>query len=187
MRVTLRDSTEVEIRPVTPTDRKLLLSGFQRFGERSRYQRFFGMKVKLTEAELAFFTEVDHHDHEALGAIEPAPGAGVGIARFIRLAPGSPVAEAAVSVVDDWQGRGLGRALLAALVRRAEEEGVTHFQAVLLRENRAMLEAFRRVGAVDVTRRELDELEICVRLPVSEVGRVVGGAHDPVAAQHDQL
>src|SRR3954466_9212929 len=122
--VQLRDGSEIEIRPVTPADRRLLLSGFQRFGERSRRQRFFGVKIKLTEAELAFFTEVDHHDHEALGALDARTGAGVGIARFVRLEPGGPVAEAAVAVVDDWQRRGLGRALLEALVERAHEEGV---------------------------------------------------------------
>jgi len=187
VRVTVRDSSELIIRPVTAADRKLLLSGFARFSERSRHQRFFGVKVALTEAELAFFTEVDHHEHEALGAVDPVSGAGVGIARFIRLRPGGPVAEAAVSVVDDWQGRGVGRALLSALVDRAHEEGVERFQATLLRTNRGMLEAFRRIGAVEVTRRELDEMEICVELPVSEVGRVVVGADDPVAAQHDQL
>src|SRR3954454_6173266 len=118
----LRDGSEVIIRPVTPADRGMLLSGFARFGARSRQQRFFGVKVKLTEAELAFFTEVDHHDHEALRAIDPPTGAGVGIARFIRLERGEAVAEAAVSVVDDWQGRGVGRALLAALVDRAHVE-----------------------------------------------------------------
>jgi GNAT superfamily N-acetyltransferase len=187
VRVTARDGSEIEIRPVTPADRRLLLSGFARFGERSRHQRFFGVKVALTEAELTFFTEVDHHDHEALGAIDVATGAGVGIARFIRLRPGGPVAEAAVSVVDDWQGRGVGRALLAALVDRAHQEGVERWQATLLRSNRAMLEAFRRVGAVEVTGRELDTMEICVELLVSEMRRVVVGADHPVAAQHDQL
>src|SRR3954465_12123502 len=187
MRVTLRDSTEVEIRPVTPTDRRLLLSGFARFGERSRHQRFFGVKVALTEAELTFFTEIDHHDHEALGAIDVATGAGVGIARFIRLRPGGPVAEAAVSVVDDWQGRGVGRALLNALVERAGEEGVERFQATLLRSNRAMLEAFRRVGAVEVTSRELEEMEICVELAVSEMRRVVVAPDRPGPVADDDL
>jgi len=145
VRVTVRDGSEIEIRPVTPADRRLLLSGFKRFGERSRHQR------------------------------------------FIRLRPGGPVAEAAVSVVDDWQGRGVGRALLAALVDRANEEGVERWQATLLRSNRAMLEAFRRVGAVEVTGRELDTMEICVELLVSEMRRVVVRADHPVAAQHDQL
>src|SRR3954465_14853560 len=183
----LRDGSEVIIRPVTPADRAMLLSGFARFGDRSRHQRFFGVKVKLTEAELAFFTEVDHHDHEALGAIDLETGAGVGIARFIRLEPGSPVAEAAVAVVDDWQSRGVGRALLEALVERAHEEGVERFQATVLRSNRAMLEAFRRVGAVEVTRRELDALEICIELEVSQVSRVVVAADRPAVGADDDL
>jgi GNAT superfamily N-acetyltransferase len=183
----LRDGSRVVVRPVTAADRALLLNGFARFGERSRQQRFFGVKVRLTEAELSFFTEVDHHDHEALGAIDARTGAGVGIARFVRLEPGGPVAEAAVAVVDDWQGRGLGRALLVALVQRAREEGVERFRATLRRDNRPMLEAFRRVGAVDVSRRDLDALEICVELPVSEVGGVVEGADRPVAVEDHQL
>src|SRR5204862_4252334 len=95
VRVTARDGSEIEIRPVTPADRRLLLSGFARFGERSRHQRFFGVKVALTEAELTFFTEVDHHDHEALGASDVATGAGGGGAGVIRLRPGGPVADAA--------------------------------------------------------------------------------------------
>jgi hypothetical protein len=56
-----------------------------------------------------------------------------------------------------------------------------------MRDNRAMLTAFQRIGAVEVTRRELDAMEICVELPVSEVRRVVERADDPVAAEHDQL
>src|SRR3954471_11504364 len=120
--VALPDRTEILIRPVTGEDRRLLLAGFAHFGERSREQRFMGVKVNLTEAELAFFTEVDQHDHVALGALEARTGAGIGIARFIRLEPGGTVAEAAIAVVDEWQGRGVPRALLAALVRRAEEE-----------------------------------------------------------------
>src|SRR4051794_7815509 len=158
----------VLIRPVTGEDRRLLLSGFARFGERSRQQRFMGVKVKLTEAELAFFTEVDQHDHVALGALDPESGDGVGIARFIRLRPGGAVAEAAVAVVDAWQGRGVGRALLRELARRAEEEGVEHFEATVKAGNRAMLRGFARVGDVEVVDRDLDTMEICVRLPVRD-------------------
>src|SRR3954471_11638277 len=99
----------VVIRPVTGEDRRLLLAGFAKFGERSREQRFMGVKVKLTEAELAFCTEVDQHDHVALGALDPRSGAGIGIGRFIRLQPGGTVAEAAIAVVDAWQGRGVAR------------------------------------------------------------------------------
>ena len=56
--------------------------------------RFLSPKRSLSAAELRFLTEVDHHDHEAIGALSPADGRGVGIARYIR-APGDPTADPA--------------------------------------------------------------------------------------------
>jgi len=172
--VTLPDGAEILIRPVTGDDRRLLLAGFARFGERSREQRFMGVKVKLTEAEVAFFTEVDQHDHVALGALDPKTGDGIGIARFIRLRPGGDIAEAAVAVVDAWQGRGVARALLRELTRRAEEEGVERFQATLKASNRAMLHAFQRIGDVEVVDRDLDTMEICIGLSVADLASATG-------------
>src|SRR3954454_10759994 len=115
-RVTLRDGSEVIVRPLSPTDKPLLLEGFTRFGDRSRYQRFLGFKKRLSTDELDFLTNVDHVGHEAIGAIDPDSGHGIGVARFVRERPGSAVAEAAVAVVDAWQSRGLGWVLLSRLV-----------------------------------------------------------------------
>ena len=56
--------------------------------------RFLSPKRSLSAAELRFLTEVDHHDHEAIGALSPADGRGVGIACYIR-APGDPTADPA--------------------------------------------------------------------------------------------
>jgi hypothetical protein len=58
--------------------------------------RFLTRRNELTPAELRYFTDVDHHDHEALGAKNHADGRGVGIARYIPQA-----AEIAVTIVDD--------------------------------------------------------------------------------------
>ena len=111
--VVLRDGSAVLIRQVRGTDAPLLADGFARLSARSRRMRFLTSKTTLSAAELRYFTEVDHHDHEALGALSPADGRGVGIARFIR-DPGDPrAAEIAVTIADDWQGRGLGAELLA--------------------------------------------------------------------------
>jgi hypothetical protein len=49
-----------------------------------RRMRFLGPKDELSAAELRYFTDVDHHDHEALGAMDHARGGGVGIARYVR-------------------------------------------------------------------------------------------------------
>ena len=92
--------------------------------------RFLGIKKQLSAAELRYFTDIDHHDHEALGALNLADGRGVGIARYVRDAKDPQAAEIAVTIIDDWQGRGLGTELLAQLSNRARSEGVRRFTAL---------------------------------------------------------
>jgi GNAT superfamily N-acetyltransferase len=164
-RVTLRDGSRIVVRPVVPEDRPLFVAGWERFGETSRQRRFMGVKQRLTLDDLAFFTELDHDTHEALGAIDPATGEGLGVARYVRHPSRAEVAEAAVSVVDPWQGRGLGGVLLERLCRRARGQGITRFSAELRADNRAMLELFRRLGETHV-RRDAGELELDVELPL---------------------
>ena len=82
--MTLRDGSVVVIRRVTSQDAPLLAEGFARLSLESRQLRFLTSKSTLSAAELRYFTEIDHHDHEALGALDPADGRGLGIARYIR-------------------------------------------------------------------------------------------------------
>ncbi len=74
------------IRPVQPGDKELFARAWERFGEESRYRRFLGAKATLTRHDLQYFTEVDHVDHEAIGARDAETGEGVGVARYVRLA-----------------------------------------------------------------------------------------------------
>lgn len=169
----LRDGSRVLVRRVRPDDGPLFEDGFEQLGEQSRYSRFLGHKQRLSERELFFFTHVDHRDHEAIGAIDPDTGRGLGVARYVRCAGQPEAAEAAVAVVDEWQGRGLGSLLLERLVARAAEEEVTHFKASLLTENHAMLRTFEHVGAsMKVRPAGLGLSLVDVELPV-----------DPAAAQ----
>src|ERR1700723_1832427 len=96
---------------------------FRRMSPDSRYRRFFSGITELSPVMLDYLTEVDGYDHFALVAtvdsLDLKAEEGVAAARFVRL-PGEPeVAEAAVTVIDDFQGRGLGRLLLARLVDAA--------------------------------------------------------------------
>jgi hypothetical protein len=68
------------IRPICPADKQQLVDAFERLSERSRYRRFLSPRPHLSEAELSYLTEVDHHDHEALIAIDPDSHEGVGVA-----------------------------------------------------------------------------------------------------------
>src|SRR6516165_4668921 len=98
---------QAQMRHAQSTDAPLLADGFARLSSRSRQMRFLTRKGELTPAELGYFTDVDHRDHEALGALNHADGRGVGIARYVRDAEDPQAAEIAVTIVDDWQGRGL--------------------------------------------------------------------------------
>ena len=77
--VTLRDGSQVLIRPVVASDGPLLADGFGRLSSQSRWMRFLTAKKELKPSELRYFTDVDHHDHEALGALDHDEGRGVGI------------------------------------------------------------------------------------------------------------
>ena len=113
--VVLRDGSTVLIRQVHSADAPLLADGFARLSARSRQLRSLTPKQELSPAELRYFTDVDHHDHEALGALDHADGRGVGIARYVRDADDPQAAEIAVTIIDDWQGRGLGTERMAQL------------------------------------------------------------------------
>jgi RimJ/RimL family protein N-acetyltransferase len=143
----LRDGSAVLIRPVRSTDAPLLADGFGRLSAASRQLRFLGVKKELTAAELRYFTDVDHHDHEALGAVDRAGGHGVGIARYVRDADDPQAAEIAVTIIDDWQGRGLGTELLAQLSDRARSEGIRRFTALADAGNVAVAALLRNAGA----------------------------------------
>jgi RimJ/RimL family protein N-acetyltransferase len=150
--VVLRDGSTVLIRQVHSADAPLLADGFARLSARSRQLRFLTPKKDLSPAELRYFTDLDHHDHEALGALDHAGGRGVGIARYVRDADDPHSAEIAVTIADDWQGRGLGTELLAQLSDRARSEGIRRFTALVAADNAAMTALLRRVCADPVHR-----------------------------------
>jgi GNAT superfamily N-acetyltransferase len=160
---TLRDGSVVLVRPIVPEDKPLFVAGWKHFGEASRLRRFMGVKQHLTVDDLAFFTDLDHADHEALGAIDPDAGDGLGVARYVRDPARPDTAEAAVSVIDSWQGRGLGGALLERLTDRACRNGIKRFTAELRADNLAMLRLFEHLGRTDV-RRDAGDLELDVDL-----------------------
>lgn len=78
--VRLRDGSHATIRSIEPDDKALIAAAFAALSADSRYSRFFTPLETLDERWLAYLTEVDHRDHEALVAIEPHTGAAIGSA-----------------------------------------------------------------------------------------------------------
>jgi GNAT superfamily N-acetyltransferase len=165
VRRTLRSGDEVLIRPIRPDDKRGLVQGIQRLNPDSRYRRFFSPTPSLPAAQLRYLTEVDHHTHEALLAIDPQTRDGLGIARFVRSPDDPTMAEVAVAVADDWHRRGLATALLQDLAARAREEGVERFSASVLADNAPAVKLFRHMG--DAHKRAADQgvLDLVMDVP----------------------
>src|SRR5262249_7227833 len=119
----LRNGMPLEIRALTPGDRAGLKAAVDRTSSQTLYRRFFSPRGALTEAELEYFLHVDFNDHVALVATAEEGGQPVivGGARFIVVKPGK--AELAIAVIDAYQGRGIGLALVKSLVRIAQNIG----------------------------------------------------------------
>jgi nucleotide-binding universal stress UspA family protein/GNAT superfamily N-acetyltransferase len=162
--ITLRDGARATLRPIAPEDKPLVAASFERLSEESRYRRFFTTKNELSAAELDYLVDVDHADHEAIIAIDPSSGEALGVARYIRSEDDAEVAEVAVTVADDWQRRGLGRALLHRLTYRARREGVHRFSALVQSDNPRALGLLADVGD---TQTEYDGgvVEVVIELP----------------------
>jgi GNAT superfamily N-acetyltransferase len=112
-----------------------------------------------------YLTDIDHRDREAMIALDDATGEGIGVARYVRGQERPDVAELAVTVTDDWQGRGLGTLLVEVLSARARAEGITTFSALMLASNQEMMDLLRRLDPVRVVDRELGTVEIEVPIP----------------------
>jgi RimJ/RimL family protein N-acetyltransferase len=160
--IELGEGRRVSIRALGPRDREALAEGFERLGPQSRYLRFFSPVARLSDAQLAYLTDIDHHDHEALVAVDADTRDGVGVARFVRI--GAGVAEPAVAVTDEWQRRGVGTLLLDALADRAREEGIEVFVAHVLADNEAALGLLDRLGDAELSAQS-GEVEVRVVLP----------------------
>ncbi|MFL5919362.1 MAG: GNAT family N-acetyltransferase [Gaiellaceae bacterium] len=136
------------IRPVADGDVAVVREVFDGLGPGSRYQRFLGAKPELSERELESLSAVDHEDHEALVAVDPASGAALGEAHLRRDPYDRGVAEVSFAVVDDCQNVHLGTRLAAQLAARARELGISRLRASMLVENTRSRALFRGMGRV---------------------------------------
>jgi GNAT superfamily N-acetyltransferase len=147
---TLRHRQEVEIRALRAIDEDGLKAAIAHISSRSLYRRFFGHKRHFTEKETAYFMNVDFVAHVALVAI--VGGRIIGGSRYIVVRPG--IAELAFAVIDEYQGQGLGAALLRHLISLARAAGLTQFVADVMPDNDPMLAVFAKSGLRVSTRRE---------------------------------
>jgi RimJ/RimL family protein N-acetyltransferase len=135
---------DVRIRPIQPADAPALVAFHESLSYSTRHYRFFSPHPHLTDDEVRRFSEVDHHDREALVAVED-DGSVVGVGRFDRT--GESIGEVAFVVADRLQGHHLGSLLLRRLGAWALAQGIQRFEAYVLADNRTMAKVFRSWAA----------------------------------------
>ena len=110
-------------------------------------RRFLAPVSELTDPMLAYLTEIDYVDHFAwLARHADDPSLGLGVARYVRLKDDPSIAEAAITVIDEYHGRGLGTILLGLLGARAREVGISAFRAYVLEDNAPMRALLEELG-----------------------------------------
>ena len=143
--VVLRDGATVRIRPARLDDRERVEDYLIGLSDESRYLRFGGVSVDVSEIARRA-TEIDYREHLTLLAIaDGEAGDVIGGAQYIRDGRAAR-AEVSVSIADKLQGHGLGPILVAHLADAAGNAGISTFHAQVLPENHRMIEVFRRSG-----------------------------------------
>ena len=169
----LRDGRRIEIRALRPADEVDMLAAVDRTSAQSLYRRFFGAKRHFSEREQAHFLDIDFVNHVALVAVAESAGTRliVGGGRYVVVGPG--VAEVAFVVTDDYQGKGIGAALMHHLVALARSAGIKQLIAEVLPENQPMLKVFQNSGLDVQTKHRAGVVEVALNV----ANGVTGGRH----------
>lgn len=140
----LRCGTRIELQALGPENRACIAEGFERMSAESRQSRFLRPMHKLDAATLDYLTAIDGSRHLAIGARTADDR--VGLARCVRLDDEPDTAEIAVTVLDDWQRRGVARVLVTELARWADAVAIRKFRALVGYENRPVMKLLALTG-----------------------------------------
>jgi len=156
------ERTLLGVRPIERDDADRLARLFGRMTQQSVRFRFFSPVRRLSDAQLARLSDVDHDRREALVALSNDEI--VAVARY-DAPEGAREAEIAVTVEDSWQGRGVGRRLSGRLSQLAVVRGIDTFVARILPDNRAALRLVRSLSPAAALR--MDRGEYCASIPLA--------------------
>ena len=146
--IELEDGVKMFLRPLKLTDESLLKALFYKLSPESIHYRFFQLLKSMPHERLQEFLRIDYEADMAFVMLTSSideDAEMIGIAHYLR-DPRTNFADSAFLVRDDWQGRGLGTQLMAALVEAARRQGLAGFTADVLARNERMLRVFHNSG-----------------------------------------
>ncbi|TVT57054.1 MAG: GNAT family N-acetyltransferase [Azoarcus sp. PHD] len=142
-----RDGSQLLLRPVCPADIARSRSFLRGLSYGARYFRFGRGDFQFAEAELQGLCDPDPHECAEFIVLAQAGGEAVEIAaaRYC-IEPDGMSCEFALVVTDAWQGSGVGRRLMKALIRHARSRGLKTMYGQILATNTRMLEFAQGLG-----------------------------------------
>lgn len=184
--VHLRDGTEAVVVPLLPANREALQHEYEQLSPETRFGRFLSSVPELSDRMLdRLVGDVDGVDHVALVLLiltEDGTELPLGLARIVRYPDDPTAADVAVTVVDEWQRRGVATALLEVLMRQ-RPPGVERIVTVINASNAASLAMLRRLGEVEVSQPESGTRRVVVELARAAAPRPRGcAAAEPTRA-----
>ncbi len=188
IRVELGDQ-EFFVRPIRADDAEALENAFGEMSPRSRYLRFFAVRERLGAELVRKLTDIDHVRHRAWVVANPSEpstvgtdeGRGVAVARLVVVDDQPRTAEAALAVVDDHQGRGIGRLLLDLLISTARASDIDYLRFETLPENEGMKKLIDEHGGElnrALTSSEVLVYEVSIAGEPDDADVVVGGLYE---------
>ncbi len=143
----LRDGSAVTLRPIRPEDASALQDFVRSLSRRSKYYRFFNAIQELPQRMLVRYTQIDYAREMTLVALTEVDGQAVmvGEANYATLADGQ-TCEFAVVVADSMAGKGLGAALMRALMDAARAYGLHYIEGEVLANNEPMRALMESLG-----------------------------------------
>lgn len=143
------DNLYLSYKSIGKSDRANLIDGFNRLSPTSVYHRFFGFLSELSENQLDKLLSIDNKTHVAWAAFDIVneKPLGVGVGRFRRPDIRATEAELALTVVDDYQGKGIGTVLLGIMYSLAIKLQIETFTGIIMSENDKLIRRFYQLGA----------------------------------------
>ncbi|MES2526923.1 MAG: GNAT family N-acetyltransferase [Bdellovibrionota bacterium] len=156
--------TAFNIASLTPSDRAQIQASLKYMSHETIRNRFMGSKREFSEKELDYLTSLDGINHYAFGVEESlSPHRGVAVIRMVRSESDPTEAEVAITIIDEYQKKGLGSFLLDLLYFAAHERGISKFSFTFFPANQGIIRLIEKKGSPVITRSQ-DSMRMILEL-----------------------
>jgi RimJ/RimL family protein N-acetyltransferase len=169
----LKDGPYLRVGSVLPESRHKISNGLKDMSSASIRNRFLGSKKEFSEKELKYLTILDGWNHYGIG-VEECGGKcrGVAVIRLVRSHQFKGEAEVAITIIDDFQGKGLGSILMNLIILAAHERDIHRLSFSFLPQNEAIQKLIRKVGTPLIGTQTHDFVQLYLNLKTIDIKKI---------------